>query len=241
MFRLTRDGAAARLMLDRPAARNAIPVTGWAELDLLLGEIARSDARLLILSGAGGAFCAGADLADFAAMRANPGGPARFRETMRAALDRLRGLAIPTIAAIDGPCYGAGVALAMACDLRLAAPAARFAITPAKIGISYPQEDVHRLVALVGAGQASRLLFTALAIDGTEALRIGLADLDAGEEAGLVETILANEADSLSVLKRGVALAAEGRRADAGQDQRFDALIGGDALAARLEAMRRGG
>ena len=137
-------------------------------------------ARLLVVTGAGGTFCAGADLADFPAMQGDAVAAARFREAMRGALDALRGLVLPTLALIDGHCYGAGVALAMACDLRLASPAARFAITPAKFGISYPQEDVHRLVELVGPGQAARILFTAEPISGGEAQAIGLVDDDMG-------------------------------------------------------------
>ena len=142
---------------------------------------------------------------------------------------------MPTVAHVEGPCYGAGVALAMACDLRVAGPGARFAITPAKIAVSYPQEDVHRLVALVGPGQAARLLFTAASIDGAEALRIGLAELDALDESA----ILANDASSLAELKRSIRLASEGVRSDDEQDRRFDALLGGEALARRLEALRR--
>jgi enoyl-CoA hydratase/carnithine racemase len=236
MFRLTREGDVARLVLARPEARNAIPIAGWADLARLLGTL--GDARLLVLTGEGG-FCAGADLSDFHAMRDDESLTARFRETMREALDALRNLPIPTIALIEGACYGAGVALAMACDLRIAAGDARFAITPAKIGISYPQEDVHRLFELVGPGQAARLLLTALAIDGAEAARIGLVELCDVEEGPIVEAMLANDADSLAALKRAIALAAEGWRSDADQDALFDALIAGPALATRLEALRR--
>jgi enoyl-CoA hydratase/carnithine racemase len=232
MFRLTHDGAVARLTLDRPEARNAIPASGWTELAACLGEV---EGRLFVLSGAGGAFCAGADLADFAAMREDEGARRRFREAMRAALDALSALPIPSVARIDGACYGAGVALAMACDLRVATAGARFAITPAKIGISYPQEDVYRLVALVGPGQAARLLFTAATIDGAEALRIGLADLDELDEAA----ILANDSESHATLKQAIARAGEGVRSDPALDARFDALIGGAEMARRLEALRR--
>jgi len=232
MFRLAHDGDVARLVLDRPEARNAIPAAGWNELARLLAGV---EGRLLILSGEGGAFCAGADLADFAAMRGDDAACARFRRDMRAALDALRALPIPSVARVDGPCYGAGVALAMACDIRVAGPDARFAITPARIGISYPQEDVHRLVALVGPGQAARLLFTAAEIDRAEAARIGLIEADAIDEAA----ILANDPASLAELKRAIRLAGEGVRGDPEQDRRFDALIGGEALARRLEAKRR--
>lgn len=229
MFRLTQDSDVARLVLDRPEARNAIPAAGWDALGQLLGTV---DARLLIVSGAGGAFCAGADLSDFPGFGAD--GATRFRQAMRAALDRLAALPIPTIARIDGPCYGAGVALALACDLRLASEGARFAITPAKLGISYPQEDVFRLVETIGRAQAARLLFTAATIDAAEAVRIGLADRQ--DEAGIVAAILANDAASLATLKRGIGL---GVRSDAGQDRAFDALMGGEEMVRRLEALRR--
>ena len=237
MFRLEREDGCARLVLDRPASRNAIPASGWAELAERIGEAA--DARLLVVTGAGGTFCAGADLADFAAMRGDREAVGRFREAMRAALDRLRALPIPTIALIDGHCYGAGVALAMACDLRIAAPDARFAITPAKIGISYPQKDVHRLVALVGPGQAARMLFGGQAIHGEEARQIGLVEAVMPAEKALIEAILANDPDSLAALKQAIGRAADGVRSDADADRRFDALIAGEELARRLEALRR--
>jgi enoyl-CoA hydratase/carnithine racemase len=239
MFRLEISQGCARLILDRPEARNAIPAAGWNALAAQLGAADGSGARLLVVTGAGGTFCAGADLADFAAMRADPAAIARFREEMRAALDRLAALPIPAIALIEGHCYGAGVALAMACDIRIAAPDAAFAITPARIGISYPQEDVHRLVALVGPGQAARLLFGGEAVDGEEARRIGLVEANMPAETALIEAILANESESLAALKQAIARAGAGVRSDPEADRRFDALIGGEALARRLEALRR--
>jgi len=237
MFRLAEQDGVARLTLDRPEARNAIPAAGWVVLADLIGEA--KDARLLVLTGTGGAFCAGADLADFAGLRNDEAARVRFRTEMRACFDALRELPVPTIALVDGPCFGAGVALAMACDLRIATPAARFAITPAKIGVSYPQEDVHRLVSLVGAGQAARLLFSAATIDPAEARRIGLVEFEAADETELCAAILANDAASLAELKRAIRMAADGIASDAGQDRRFDALIAGDELARRLEALRR--
>ena len=238
MFRLVQDGDVARLTLDRPEARNAIPAAGWRWLEAAAGEVAGSDARLLVVTGAGGAFCAGADLGDFAAMRDDEAARIAFRTGMRAAFDALRTLEVPTIAAVGGPCYGAGVALAMACDIRVASEAARFAITPARIGLSFPQEDVHRLGALVGPGQASRLLFTGETIDAAEAHRIGLVE-QVGGEAELIASILANEDRSLAALKQAIAVAAAGVRSDAGQDAAFDDLIAGDVLARRLEGRKR--
>lgn len=242
MFELTLDGAVARLRLDRPDARNAIPVAGWGELARACAESSAGGARLLVLSGGRQAFCSGADLADFPALTDDPAAASAFREAMRAGLDALRDLPIATIAAIEGPCYGAGVALAMACDLRVAGEGARFAITPAKFGISYPQEDVARLVALVGPGQATRLLLGAGSIEAAEAARIGLVELMADDVGlavdDLAKAILANSGESIAVLKRGVRLAGEGAARDGGQDRSFDALFGSADFRARLAALR---
>jgi enoyl-CoA hydratase/carnithine racemase len=244
MFELSIEGAVARLRLNRPEARNAIPLDGWPAIGDRSEEALRSGARILIVSGAPeGAFCAGADLRAFTRFRDDPAARTAFREEIRSGLDRLRDVPLPTLAVVEGGCYGAGVALAMACDLRFAAPSAQFAITPAKLGISYPQQDVHRLVALVGPGQASRLLFSAESLDGFEAERIGL--VERCFPTGLAEAVdafaaavAANEAASIELLKRGVRLAAGGVAQDGEQDRAFDALLGADVLFERLEAHR---
>lgn len=244
MFDLAHAEGIARLTLSRPEARNAIPAAAWAELETALGEAEKAGASVLILRGAGAAFCAGVDLDDFGAMRADGAARAAFRTEMRRSLDRLLHLSVPTIAEIDGACFGAGVALAMACDVRVAGPGATFAITPAKFGISYPQEDVARLVALIGPGQASRLLLSAGSVDAAEATRIGLVDVLAKESAReeaetLARTVAAGSAASHRTLKRGIALAAAGHASDDRQDRDFDDLIGSDEFAERLAAARR--
>jgi enoyl-CoA hydratase/carnithine racemase len=244
MFDLVITDQVARLTLSRPEARNAIPAVGWPLLGDAAEEAARSGARLLILSGKGQAFCAGADLAELASLHGDIDGAASFRRSMRSGLDRLYGLSIPTLAAIQGPCFGAGVALALACDIRIAGAAAQFAITPAKIGISYPQEDVERLVRLVGAGQAARLLLGSRPIDAAEAERIGLVERCAEGMAERIESFAAavkgNSAASLATLKQGIRLAAAGIGRDERQDSRFDALLASDEAAARMTAMRKG-
>jgi enoyl-CoA hydratase/carnithine racemase len=239
MFLLERNDDYARLTLDRPEVRNAVPAGGWAALSGKIEVVAASDVRLLVVTGAGNTFCAGADLGDFAAMRGNEETAARFRQDMRAALNALGALAIPTLALIEGSCYGAGVSLALACDIRMARLGAKFAITPAKIGIAFPQEDVHRLLTLVGPGQAARLLFTAETIGGDEARRIGLVDYHCHSESEVIEAIVANDAESLRMLKRQIALAGADVSSDPAMDARFDALIAGDEMARRLEALRR--
>jgi enoyl-CoA hydratase/carnithine racemase len=234
MFTLAIDDGIARLILDRPAARNAIPIAGWDELAGAVDEAVERGARLLVLSGADGSFCAGADLGEFPETE-----PGRLRLAMRRGLGRLETAAIPTIAAISGSCYGAGVALALACDIRLAGAEARFAITPAKMGISFPQEDVHALIAAIGPGQAARVLYTGAAIDSAEALRIGLVDADLASLHDMIEAIRGNDPASLETLKRGIALARSGVRSDPAQDRIFDALLGSEELGCRLARRRK--
>jgi enoyl-CoA hydratase/carnithine racemase len=130
----------------------------------------------------------------------------------------------------------------MACDIRVAASSARFAITPAKLGISYPQEDIARLVELVGPGQASRLLFSGSTIDGAEAGRIGLVEIVAEDvdtaAAGLIDALLANSPASLVALKRGIGLAAKGVASEPEQERLFEDLFGSDGVAGRLARLR---
>lgn len=243
MFELSRDGAIARLRMHRPVARNAIALQGWSALADKAEEAKRDGALVLILSGEpGGIFCAGADLSSFNRFATEPEARADFRKAIREGLDRLRDLPVPTIALVEGGSYGAGVAVAIACDIRVAGPKAQFATTPAKLGISYPQEDVHRLVSLIGTGQAARLLFGAQAVDGREAERIGLVELfsqDAPEAAeALARSIAANELQSLRTLKRSIRLASRNILQDDEQDRTFDDLLGSDALSGRLAAHR---
>jgi enoyl-CoA hydratase/carnithine racemase len=244
MFDLSVEGSVARLALSRAEVRNAIPLGGWSGLAATAERAVAEGARALILCGVPrGAFCAGADISDFSKFRDDSEARTGFRLAMRGGLNRLSALPVPTVALVEGACYGAGVAVAMACDIRVAGAGARFAITPAKLGISYPQEDVHRLVSLVGPGQAARLLLSAAAIDGAEAGRIGLVELyvesgAAEVAAALADEMAGNDPDSLRTLKRGVRLAAAGIRQDGDQDRAFDDLLGSDALARALEAHR---
>jgi enoyl-CoA hydratase/carnithine racemase len=243
MIDLEQEGLVARLVLNRPEARNALAIRHWEALAERVAAVAGSDARLLVVSGAGGAFCAGADLPEFERLCTDKAARLRFRAAMRQALDGLRALPIATLAWVEGPCFGAGVALAMACDMRLAAPGARFAITPARMGIGYPQPDIERLVGLVGPGWAARLLFTGQAIDAPLAERIGLVEAlgDSTAARALGADLLECDRNSIAMLKRGIGLALEGVARDDEQDRRFDALFGSATLAERLSRRRDGG
>ncbi|SDM48709.1 enoyl-CoA hydratase/isomerase family protein [Maricaulis salignorans] len=171
---LERRGAVAELVLDRPHTRNAFTQAMWAALPGLLDGLA-ADCRVLIVRGAGNAFASGADISEFAEVYATPERAGTYSRQIAAALDALAAFPHPTIAMIRGACVGGGCALALACDLRFADESARFAITPAKMGLIYPFNDTKRLVDSVGAAMAKDMLFSARTLDAAEALACGLA------------------------------------------------------------------
>lgn len=234
-------GGIATITLDLPATRNALGLAGWAALAGAVGEVAASPARVLIVRGAtAGSFCSGSDLREITGLADDAAARAPFRVAMRDALEPLAALPIPVIAAVDGDCFGAGVALALAADLRLAGPRAVFAVTPAKLGITYPQEDVARLVALIGPGQAARLLLGAGRVDAAEAARIGLVEVTcadaAAEAASMAQAMAANSPASLAALKQALRRAPLGH--DPALDALFDAAFGGADFREGLAAFR---
>lgn len=239
MLHLRVEGRHARIILSRRETRNAIDVEGWHELAELAQSAAKRGAGALIISSLPGSmFSAGADMREFGRFRDDEQARVDFLAALRTGIDSIADLPIPTIALIEGGCYGGAVALAMACDIRVAAPGARFAITPAKLGIGYPQEDVHRLVGLVGPGQAARLLFTGAELDAADALRIGLVEVHDSDAAATAEAmadmIAGHEPESVATLKRSIRLAAAGIARDGAQDRAFLDLLGSPALAAKL-------
>lgn len=236
MFEIDSVGPVARIGFARGQARNAIPIDQWSAFRDALAHVAASDARVLILrSTTKDIFCAGADIGDLSGLQERPAERTRLRETMGEAIETLAALPLATIAAIDGGCYGAGVAIAIACDIRIAGPNAAFGITPAKIGILYPATDIARLQALIGKGQAARLLYSAMTIDGAEALAMGLVEATSRDaEASamvLAEQIAANAPSSVAGLKRIL-----GGAADA--DAMFDNAFGGADFSEGAAAFR---
>lgn len=193
------DGVAT-VTLDHQRARNALSTAAWWQLAETMAAVP-ADARVVVVASAvPGVFSAGADLVDLARLADDMPARTAFRLAMEAGIEAVAALPVPVLAAVGGGCYGAGVALALAADMIVALPAARFAIPPARLGIGYPPRDVERLVARVGQGQAARLLFTAAPIEAAEAERIGLADV-IGDAAKLAQAIAANDAAALSLLK----------------------------------------
>ncbi|MFI2779895.1 enoyl-CoA hydratase/isomerase family protein [Streptomyces sp. ALB3] len=178
------DGVAT-VVISNPAKRNAMTTDMWQALPVLLEKLAGDDrVRVLVLTGAGDTFCAGADIASLR----DPGG--RPQTLAVRAEEALAAFPRPTVAAVRGYCVGGGSQLAAACDLRFAEEGASFGITPAKLGIVYPSSSTRRLVGLVGPAAAKYLLFSGELIGAERALRTGLVD-EVLPEGGLEDRVRA--------------------------------------------------
>ncbi|MBZ9638939.1 enoyl-CoA hydratase/isomerase family protein [Streptomyces sp. PSKA30] len=161
----------ATVVIDHPAKRNAMTAAMWRALPPLLDALAADpDVRALVLRGAGGTFCAGADISTL------QDSPETAQALAVQAEEALAAFPKPTLAAIRGHCVGGGAQLAAACDLRFAEEGTLFGVTPAKLGIVYPASATRRLVALVGPATAKYLLFSGELIGTERALRTGLVD-----------------------------------------------------------------
>jgi enoyl-CoA hydratase/carnithine racemase len=205
---LDRDGPVATLTINRPDRLNALTYAMFTSLPALLAEAAAMDGvRVLVLRGAGRrSFSAGADISEFETARTTPEQAAAYDNAVLKAEEALATFPAPTIAAIHGHCYGGGCALAIACDLRFADAGARFAITPAKLGIVYPLRATKRLVDLVGPSRAKFILMSGIDIDAARAAEIGLVDEVHDDVDGAVAELTATLAARSGVTQRAVKL-----------------------------------
>jgi enoyl-CoA hydratase len=177
VVRSERRGAVGVVVIDRPERRNALNLETCVELLAKLEGHVAGGARVLVLAGAGGHFCAGADLSGVEGDD--------FRAALRTLLDRLTTVAVPVIAAVEGAALGAGTQLAVACDLRVATSDARFGIPAAKLGLMVDHWTVQRLAAFAGHGPARAMLLAAEEITGERAYALGLVQRLGGLDAAV--------------------------------------------------------
>ena len=172
-----RSGAIATITLNRPEARNAIDLVMRRELAAALDEVEADEAaRVLILTGAGGHFCAGGDVKSMRAKRSTAAeGRARVELLNRMVL-RLVDFPRPTLALVDGFAVGAGTNLALCCDLVIASDRARFGELFNKIGLVPDGGGTWLLPRLVGMARAKELIYTGDVFDAAEAARLGLVN-----------------------------------------------------------------
>ena len=177
MIHTERRGPVTLLTLDRPERRNALDLEHCRELSSLVRAAPDEGARVVVLTGAGPHFCAGADLTGVE--------NAEFGSALRDALEALATVPIPTIAAVRGAALGGGTQLAIACDLRVAESGARFGIPAAKLGLMVDHWTVERLALIAGFGPARAMLMAAEEYDGATALGLGLVQRCGDLEAAL--------------------------------------------------------
>lgn len=170
-----RGTAVAVVTINRPARRNALNGEAWRDLGLTFHRL-NSDrtVRAVIITGSGGAFCAGDDIAAFAAVRDRPEERARYWDSIMDCYAAISAAKVPVVAAISGPCVGGGCTVALRCDFRIADRTARFGVPPAKLGLVYPADSTQLLVATAGPDVAKRLLYTGELIGADEAKACGL-------------------------------------------------------------------
>jgi len=169
------------ITLSRPHARNAMDSALLAALlEVLVAAVGDERVRVLVITGAGGAFSAGADLRE----ELDHAGQVRRMDLFYQVYQAVGTCPIPTLAAVAGPCVGGGAEVAAACDLRVVDPTATFRFPGAALGIPVGPA---KLVGLVGLGTAKDLVLTSRTVDASEAVRIGLAQRMAAPGEALTE------------------------------------------------------
>ena len=207
------------LTLSRPEAANALSRPLIDELSTAIGGLSEDSAvRAVVITGAGKAFCGGADLKERLAMSADE--TRAFLDELGGLLSTLSSLSCPVIAAINGSAYGGGLELALACDLRLAAETAMMGLVEVRLGIIPGAGGTQRLARLVGVARTKELIFTGRRFDARAAERMGVVNavvpLDELEEAvaELVEEIAAGAplavARAKAAIDGGIALTLAG-------------------------------
>jgi enoyl-CoA hydratase/carnithine racemase len=196
------EGGVTRIFLNRPEKVNALDSAALGQLLAALLRISESpDARAVVLAGRGNAFCGGADVKELSALTAaNAGG---FVQKIHAVCDAIRKLPVPVVARLHGAVIGAGLEIAAACDLRIAAEGTRFAMPEVRLAIPSVVEAA-LLPRLMGSGRAAWLVLTGEAIDARKACEWGLIEQVGGDDAvdRVVQILLGNDAKALQMQKQ---------------------------------------
>ncbi len=216
------EGPIGWMTFNNPTRRNAVSLEMWQAIPTILDRFENDPAvRVIVLHGAGeAAFVAGADISQFEKTRSSPESNAQYEHALEDASRRLYECSKPTIAMIHGYCIGGGVALAVCCDLRIAADDAKFGIPAVRLGLGYGHKGVKKLMDLVGPSYTKEIFFTARQFTAAEAQTMGLvnrvlpvAELDAYVR-GYCATIADNAPMTINALKRTVGELVKGADGD---------------------------
>jgi enoyl-CoA hydratase/carnithine racemase len=171
MIEATLAGPVGRIVLNRPEAHNALDTAIIAAFDQVLADWeARDDLRVVLLSGRGRSFCAGAALGEVA------GGGFAGVNPLTALCDRLDAFPVPVVAGLNGGVYGGGVELALACDFRVGVEGMRAFVPPARLGIHYEPAGIARAIDRLGSQAARRLFLRAETFAAEALLAAGFVD-----------------------------------------------------------------
>ena len=188
-----RDGAIATVVLNAPDRLNALSQASWSELGTRMRELsADPDLRCVILRGAGAkAFAAGADIAEFPAVRANSAQGEIYGELIAATMQAIGDCVHPTVAMIHGVCVGGGLEVALMCDLRICGESSRFGIPINRLGLTMGYGELMGLLAVVGPATALEILLEGRVFGAQEALAKGLVQRVVADDQVEVEVAAA--------------------------------------------------
>jgi len=237
-----REGAVGWVTFDNQARRNAMSVGMWQQLTEAMNAYAADpEVRAVVLTGAGDkAFVSGADISEFEQRRATPEAIDEYGRIAGAASTALKTIRKPTIAMIRGYCFGGGVGLALACDLRVAADSALFSVPAARLGLAYPFNALKALTDAVGGAYAKEILFTARRYTAAEAMVMRLINraVPAGDLEAAVAEWTAMIADNAPLTVQASKVAVDAVPSSAGGD--LDAVEAAAQAALDSEDYREG-
>jgi len=194
-----REGPVARIFLNRPEKANALNSAALEKLrEALVGLAPDASLRTVVLGGRGKTFCGGADVGELKSLDAATAGP--FVEKIHHVCRTIRELPVPVVARLHGAVIGAGLEIAAACDLRIAAEGTKFAMPEVRLGIPSVVEAA-LLPRLMGSGRAAWLVLTGEAIDARRALEWGLIE-EIGDGEQLLQRLLAGDREALRMQKQ---------------------------------------
>jgi len=166
----------ATIWISNVKSRNAISQDMWLQFEAVLDRLYEDPRgiRVVVVRGEGmSAFCAGGDITEFASVRGARRSAAEYDDRVHRVVTKLEQLTIPTIAGIRGPCFGAGISIAAACDFRFGDATARFALPAVKIGLGYDVPGIHRILRTVHLPAAKEILLTGMSFNAQRANEIG--------------------------------------------------------------------
>jgi enoyl-CoA hydratase/carnithine racemase len=196
------EGGVTRIFLNRPEKVNALDSVLLTGLEAAFRDLSQTpNVRVVVLGGRGKAFCGGADVQELAALDAsNAGG---FVQKIHAVCEAIRALPVPVLARLHGAVIGAGLEIAAACDLRIAAEGTRFSMPEVRLGIPSVVEAA-LLPRLMGSGRAAWLVLTGEALDARQAYEWGLVEQIGGDDAvvALINNLMKSDPEALRMQKQ---------------------------------------